>query len=106
LGALALTLIFACAPSTDPVDMLCDRYDGVIQILREPETDIKAKTAKVSQYWSAQQAEITRIKNLLEREMSAATRPEDKEQFARHFEKFLYRLREMQALLREQGIEL
>jgi hypothetical protein len=106
LGCLVIAGLTACAPSTDPVDMLDAHYEAIIRIIRDSDTDIKAKMTAIETYWKTHQGELAIIQKSLEDEMSRLADEREKVRFAERFEKFLYRLRELQALLREQGIDL
>ncbi len=106
LVAVLASILSGCAPSDDPIDRLDAHYDALVRILRDPTPDIKAKRALIESYWKDHQQEIDLLRQALEGEIEQATDGPSQERFVRHFENFLLRVREIQVLLKENGMEL
>ena len=106
LVAVLAAILSGCAPSDDPIDRLDAHYEAIVRILRDPTPDIKAKRALIDSYWKDHQQEIDLLRQALEDEIQKAVDGPSRERFVKRFEQFLLRIREIQVLLKENGMEL
>jgi ABC-type transporter MlaC component len=97
----------ACAPSADPIDRINAIYDEVIRMLKEPSQEGKDTKKQIDEFLASKSGEIAAIQRQLNEEMTKAQgSSEEREAFISRFDRLAARLREVQALLEEKGLEL